>query len=55
MLAGAGEIEAGDDLEASRLAAALERPETVEVWREGRRILTIFPTKESGRRSALTE
>lgn len=55
MLAGAGEIEAGDDREASRLAAALDRPETVEVWREGRRIRTIFPIRGSGRRPALTE
>lgn len=51
MLTGADEIEAADDVAASRLVEARERPETVEIWREGRRIQTILPVRASAPRA----
>lgn len=51
MPAGRGTIEARDDDEACRIVAQMARPETIELWREGRRLRTIFPA----RRPALTD
>lgn len=42
-LAGTDEIEAADDVQASRLAKARLRRETVEIWRDGRRVRTLVP------------
>ena len=51
MLTGADEIEATDDAAASRLVEARQRPDTVEIWREGRRIQSILPISSSAPRA----